>query len=270
MNVARDSLGFVICRSILAVAREWVWRLDDLHIQSRAEGLHVGDDKAAILLDVRGRENSRELCKAEGGEDSCNVCVVAEVEVQRLVERESCGIVVQSDVDLSCGLCDGMVLQTGKDFCCVADSDSSSCGTLEHVVTREAYIDRVLVALPFFVSEQPTESRVSESYCLVGTERLGIVGVCSGPVELHAGGVESLSGVSEVDVIPLFSGVGATLIDRKVGVVAIVISVEPYLSKGSYSLYTEPTQQEYCSRYQCCSQWPRPVSQSVSRGQRLT
>lgn len=87
---------------------------------------------------------------------------------------------------------------------------------LEHIVTSKVDIDRVLVRLPLSVVEQPTESRVSESNGLVRAKRLSIVGIGRGPVESRAVGVQSVDSIGEVNVVPLFGGIVATLRDVRV------------------------------------------------------
>lgn len=87
---------------------------------------------------------------------------------------------------------------------------------LEHVVTSKVNINRVLIRFPLSVVEQPTESGVSKSNSLVSAERLSIVGIGGGPVESRAVRVQSVDGIGEVDVVPLFSSVVATLRDVRV------------------------------------------------------
>lgn len=61
-----------------------------------------------------------------------------------------------------------MVGKAGDKFLCPADADSPACRGLEGVVARERKVDAVLVALPFFISEEVAECRVPQGDCFVG------------------------------------------------------------------------------------------------------
>lgn len=68
------------------------------------------------------------MCKAESGEDACNVGVVGEVKVEGLVERKRDGIIVKCDVVLSSGACYSVVRQAGEEFFNIADTDRRPVG----------------------------------------------------------------------------------------------------------------------------------------------
>lgn len=141
----------------VAIRRDRLGSLDDLNIEAGTEGLHVGDDEGAVLLDGGGGHDRGELGQAEGGKDGHDVRVVGEVEVQSLVQREGGGVVVEGDVQLCGGCADNVVLETSEDLLLVADTDSTTGGRLEGVVTSEVDVDAVLVALPLIVGEETAE-----------------------------------------------------------------------------------------------------------------
>ena len=92
-----------------------------------------------------------------------------------------------------------MMLDARNEFLNVTDANGTTSGRLEGVVSGEVDVHAVLVALPLLVGEETTEVREPEGNLLVGTQRLGIVGIGDGPVEARRGGIETRGGVREVD-----------------------------------------------------------------------
>ena len=82
-----------------AVCLNWLWCGDDLNYKACAKWRHVGDDHLLVCRWAGGRERLVELGEAEGGDDSSDVHIVSEVEVQSLVEREGGGHLVKCGVD---------------------------------------------------------------------------------------------------------------------------------------------------------------------------
>ena len=121
---------------------------------------------------TRGREKLCKLLEAKGCQDSGNVRIMGEIEIQSLIKRECYGIVVQCDVGLSIGVEEKVVLQTRQELLDVANPHSSARRRLEIVIAGKAEVDRVLESLPFFVGEEITPGRVSECHCFVGAEGL--------------------------------------------------------------------------------------------------
>lgn len=76
-----------------------------------------------------------------------------------------------------------MLLQTSDDFLNVTDTDSTSCGALECIVSRKVDVDTVLITLPLLVSEESTEGRETKGDGLVSTKTLGVVRVSNCPVK---------------------------------------------------------------------------------------
>lgn len=84
-----------------------------------------------------------------------------EVEVQRLVEREGDGVVVEGHVELGFGVGDGVVLEAGEDFLLEADADGAAGLGAEGVVAVELEVVGVAEADPFFVGEEGAEAAVA-------------------------------------------------------------------------------------------------------------
>ena len=71
-------------------------------------------DDEVVGDDVVVGEEGVELGEAEGGEDGHDVCVVAKVQVEGLVQGEGDGVVVQCGVNLGDGAGDEMVVEAGS------------------------------------------------------------------------------------------------------------------------------------------------------------
>ena len=95
-----------------------------------------------------------------------------EVEVQRLIEWECRGIVVQCDVVLRSGSGNDMILETGENLLHISNPHRLSCRGLEIVVSGKVKIDGIFKTLPFFVGEKVTKSGISKCYSLIWTECL--------------------------------------------------------------------------------------------------
>lgn len=93
-------------------------RRDHFDVQPGPEGLEVRDGELVgnTRVVVGGGQEGGELREAEGGEDRHDVGVVAEVEVEGLVEREGGCVVVECRVDLGAGVAEGVVFETGNYF----------------------------------------------------------------------------------------------------------------------------------------------------------
>lgn len=68
MDVAGSATG-VVLDAILAVTIERLRSLNDLHVETSTERLHVGDDQRSIALQTVGWQKWRELLEAKGGQD---------------------------------------------------------------------------------------------------------------------------------------------------------------------------------------------------------
>ncbi len=79
-----------------------MWGIDNLNVETGAERRGARNYKLLIRRWTRGGEDRRELSEAKSGVDSGHIGVVGEVKVEGLVERESDGIVVESNIVL-CG-----------------------------------------------------------------------------------------------------------------------------------------------------------------------
>lgn len=110
-------------------------RLNDLDVEPRAERRDAVDNQRARDDGCRRQEIS-ELDQAEGGQDGEDVSVVAEVEVERLVQREGGCHVIQRHIDLGCRHADQMVLQTCEYPLNIAGSDGAAGRRLEAVETH--------------------------------------------------------------------------------------------------------------------------------------
>lgn len=84
-----------------------------------------------------------------------------EVEIQRLVEREGDGIVVEGHVDLGLGVGDGVVLEAGEDFLLETDADGAAGLGSEGVVAVKLEVVGVAEADPFFIGEKGAEAAVA-------------------------------------------------------------------------------------------------------------
>lgn len=96
--------------------------LDDFNVEAAGKRLEVGEDELTVVLDVGCGEGVVELGEAKGNEDAEDAGVVAEVEVEGLVNGKCDRVVVQCHVDLGRGRSDDVVLHTGEDFFDVAYS----------------------------------------------------------------------------------------------------------------------------------------------------
>ena len=76
----------------------------------------MGYDELLICWRTGCRQVLCELGEAKSGQHSCEVGVMGKVEVEGLVEREGDGIIVKSDICLSCGCVQGMVLDSRQEL----------------------------------------------------------------------------------------------------------------------------------------------------------
>lgn len=84
----------------------------------------MGYDELLICWWSGRRQELRELGEAESGQHSCEVGVMGKVEVEGLIEWEGDGIVVKSDIGLSCGCIQCMVVHSRKEL---LDISYSNC-----------------------------------------------------------------------------------------------------------------------------------------------
>lgn len=145
-----DVFGLAARRSVLyvpgslAVSTHRLWRLDDLDVEPCAKRRDVRNGEimfARVRLGRQGRVVA-ELGEAKGRQDGDDVGVVAKIQVEGLVEREGRRVGVERGVDLRARVAEGMVLETGKDFLLVADTDSATCLGLPAAVAGEEEIYR--------------------------------------------------------------------------------------------------------------------------------
>lgn len=73
---------------------------DDLPDRARSKGRNVRDYQLLVFWRASGGEGLSELPHSKCGDDGHDVCVVAEVEVEGLVEWEGGGHGIESGVDL--------------------------------------------------------------------------------------------------------------------------------------------------------------------------
>lgn len=96
MDVCGRRAGAGVTRAIRGDGRR---SLDDLDREASGVGHHVGDEEGAVGgWWTFGGEELAELFEAEGCEDGDYVCVVGEIEVEGLVQREGGSIVVDGNV----------------------------------------------------------------------------------------------------------------------------------------------------------------------------
>ena len=76
----------------------------------------MGNDELLICWRSGCWQELSELGEAESGEHGCEVGVVGKVEIEGLVERECGCVVVQSDIDLSRGRIQGVVVHSCQEF----------------------------------------------------------------------------------------------------------------------------------------------------------
>lgn len=88
-------LALILVRAGVSALRatttsQWLGAVDEANVEDTSERLHVRYDKCAVLRGgLIGRYEFCELCKAERGQDCCDVGVMAEVENKDLCGWES-------------------------------------------------------------------------------------------------------------------------------------------------------------------------------------
>jgi len=120
------------CNGTCSLAVEGRRTLDFLNCHAGAERLHVWDDELLVFGNAGGWKVLGELSQSQCGEDAHDVCVVGEIKVQCLVERECSRTVVESRV-LVCnerriGLDAG---ETSNEFVDPTDSNGTAGGRSE-------------------------------------------------------------------------------------------------------------------------------------------
>lgn len=183
--------------------------VNDLDIESSPERLHVGDNE--IVSDyVSGRKYSTELRETKSSQDRHDIRIVTEIEVQFLIHWKGSRGTIKSPIDIRSRPVDCVMLKSSEEFLDPTDSDSTASGRLESVVASEGEVNRVFVALPFFVCEQAAEGRVSQSNGFICAETLSIVGIRHGPVVARDQRGDSGSCVLEINASPFGGSVIAT------------------------------------------------------------
>ena len=93
-----------------------MWGFDYLNVDAGSEWLEMGYDELPVCRRSGCWQELSELGEAESGEHSCEVGVVGKVEVEGLVERKCGCVVVQSDIGLSRGCIQGVVVHSCQEF----------------------------------------------------------------------------------------------------------------------------------------------------------
>lgn len=205
-----DILCLAAGQEPVARRRHGLGRLDDLHVQARAERRHVGDGEVVRARVSVRRQLFGELAQAKRSQDRHDVGVVRKVKVQRLVERERLGAAVERRVDLRAGVAERVVLEACENFLLVAEADGSlkdvSVSHVSDLRGRETYadravegirrgkgeVDRVPKARPLLVRKQVAELAEAVCHRLVGTHGLRVVDVLGCPLEAIRHLVESV------------------------------------------------------------------------------
>lgn len=86
-----------------------MWGLDDLYVDTCSEGLKMGYDELLIRRRSRCRQELCELGEAERCEHSREVGIMGKVKVEGLVQWECAGVVVDSDIGLTCSSIQGAI-----------------------------------------------------------------------------------------------------------------------------------------------------------------
>ena len=148
--------------------------LDDFPDHTGAKGGDVRDDQLLVCGRSCGGQELRELFQTQSGDDGHDVRVVAEVEVEGLVENEGAVHFVQGSIDLctSWGQVVEVALETGVDLFDVGYTGGTPCGGCKTIVAVELHVDAVLEALPFGIAEEVAEFRVPIRNGFVGAEGL--------------------------------------------------------------------------------------------------
>ena len=85
---------------------------DYLDVDACPERLKMGYNELLICWGSGCRQKLCELSKSKSGQHSGEVGVMRKVEVEGLVQRKGGGVIVESDVGLSCGGVQGVIVQS--------------------------------------------------------------------------------------------------------------------------------------------------------------
>lgn len=100
--------------------------LNNLNVDACSEGLKMGYDELLICWRSGCRQDLCELGEAEGGQHSCEVSIMGKVKVEGLIKRERGGVVVESDICLSCGCIQGVVGHSRKELFDISYADCAA------------------------------------------------------------------------------------------------------------------------------------------------
>ena len=103
-----------------------MWGLDDLDVDACSEGLKMGYDELLICWWSGCRQELCKLGEAKSGKHSCEVGIVGKVEVECLVKRKCAGVVVDSDIGLTCGCVQSVVVHSGQKLFDISYADCAA------------------------------------------------------------------------------------------------------------------------------------------------
>lgn len=87
----------------------------------------MGYDKLLICWRSGCRQKLCKLGETESGQHSCKVGVMGKVEVECLIKRKCAGVVVDSNICLTCGCVQGVVVHSGQELFDISYTDCAAC-----------------------------------------------------------------------------------------------------------------------------------------------
>ena len=133
----------IVCRGPGCIGICWrrtvggygAWGFDYLNVDACSEWLKMGYDELLICWRSGRRQELCKLSKSESGQHSCEIGVMGKVKVEALIQWESSGVVVESDVGLSCGGIQGAVVHSRQELLDISYSNCTPGRGLEVVVS---------------------------------------------------------------------------------------------------------------------------------------
>ena len=94
----------------------------------------MGYDELLICWGSGCRQQLCELSKSESGQHSGEVGVMGKIKVEGLVQRKSGGVIVESDIGLSCGGIQGVIVQSRQKFLDISYANCTTGWRLEIII----------------------------------------------------------------------------------------------------------------------------------------